>query len=123
MDQREEDNDGYDISETAMDLFILKTIQYHHWKDPTQGAVSPALSEFFRFSDPRQPALVHWARWLRIDHESDEGIDIIDLEDAEELVEAMIAHVKVPPTIAHAMRQALHDPGYGERDPDQLQLF
>jgi hypothetical protein len=80
------------------------------------------LSEFFRFCNPELPALVHWARWLRLDHESDESIDVFDLPFAEELVEAMIDHTRVDRSIARAMRRAVRD-GYGERDPDRLELF
>jgi hypothetical protein len=90
-DNAEQDTDDpRDIGEVANELFLLHMAQYMYWKDPTEGAVSPALSTFFSFCNPEVPALVHWARWLRIDHEADDGIDILSLPLAEELVEAMI---------------------------------
>jgi hypothetical protein len=82
----------------------------------------PALGEFFRFCNPTVPALVHWALWLRIDHETDEGSFAMPIDRAEKLMEAMIDVAKVLPDIARQMRLAFHE-GYGERDPDQLELF
>jgi hypothetical protein len=113
-----------DLVEGTIDLFLLYLTQYDAWTNPVKGAVSPALSEFFAWCDPEQPALVHWARWLRIDHESDDGIDIMDLPTAKILVETMITYLsEVQDIPVEAMRVALHDPSYGRRDPNQQDLF
>ena len=135
--------DRHEAEHHATALFLEYMTQYAVWDDPMQGAVSPALGEFFRFCNPTLPALVHWARWLLIKHECNpitvprlltyivdepvfvgETIDsfFIDEDRAEELVGAMIRSQKVDHHLADQMRRALHE-GYGERDPDQLELF
>jgi hypothetical protein len=107
----------------AAELFLLYITQYSYWKNPIEGAVSPALSDFFTYSNPQVPALVNWARWLRIDHESDERIDTFDPEVAEVLVEAMIAETDQDADVAAAMRRAVRGESIGARDPNQIELF
>jgi hypothetical protein len=109
--------------EIATELFLLYVTQYSCWRNPTHGAVSPALGDFFTYCNPEVPALVNWARWLRIQHESDEGIDTFDLEVAEVLVEAMIADTDQNADVAAAMRRAVRGENIGVRDPNQIELF
>jgi hypothetical protein len=108
----------------ANQSFMLYVTQYSVWSDPTEGAVTPDLSEFFHFCNPELPALVHWARWLRLgitcDHHP--GAYVIPVDWAEDLLEAMIATKVKDQTQARIMRLAFHE-GFGERDPDQLELF
>jgi hypothetical protein len=108
-------------------LFLEYAKQYRVWHDPMQGAVTPDLSEFFRFCDPELPALVHWARWLRIEHKRNKGAGhpdagTIPLERGEALLEAMIALKVNDRANARQMRLAFYE-GFGERNPDQLELI
>jgi hypothetical protein len=107
--------------EIAMYSFMRYMLGYASWMNPTHGAVSPALSEFFAWCDDQVPGLVHWARWLRIPHESDTEIYYYDPELAAVVVEAMIAEIY--PEEADLMRRAVRGEPVGERDPDQLTLF
>jgi hypothetical protein len=117
------DLDDEQLYEWATDLFELFMLQYCYWCDPTRGAVSPKLSEFFAYCAPVTGAEIHWARWLRIEHESDHGIDIIRPPMAEALVEAIVTHCRIHPSLAALMRRAVQGEPIGERDPDQLSLF
>jgi hypothetical protein len=117
------ENETQTLDEWASELFLLYITQAACWFNPTRGAVSPALGDFFSRCDPETPALVHWARWLRLEHESDEGIQIFSPEVAEALVEAMIAACVKNPKEASAMRRAVRGEPIGERDPNQLGLF
>jgi hypothetical protein len=94
---------------------------YACWANPTHGAVSLSLSEFFSWCDEEVPALVHWARWLRMPHETDAEVFCCDPDLAETLVEAMIE--RKHPQEAALMRRAVRGEPIGERDPDQLRLF
>jgi hypothetical protein len=95
-----------DLPDMAFDLWLLRITRYIVWCDPTRGAVWPALSEFFHFCDPHLPALVHWAGWLRLAHESDDRIDRIAQPLEEDLVEVMIQKDRVSDAVARAMRRA-----------------
>ena len=112
-----------DLAEVANELFFLHAAQYVSWQTPPEGAVSPALSAFFRVCHPHAPALVHWARWLRLDHGTDGGLETLSPAYAEALVEAILAQATTDPALAEAMRRAVRGEGIGERDPDQLELF
>jgi hypothetical protein len=102
---------------------LARFAQWLHADNPTEGAVSPTLGDFFRACDPQTHTIIHWARWLRLDHETDEGIVIIPSPLAEDVVEAMIVQVTTDPTIADAMRRAVRGEHIGERDPNQRDLF
>jgi hypothetical protein len=111
-------------NEIAYELFAVYVTQYASWAKPEFGAVSPALSEFFAWCDPEVPALVHWARWLRIDHEADTGIFAYDADLALVIVEAMIADMaEVHDMPVAEMRRAVRGEPIGARDPAQLGLF
>jgi hypothetical protein len=112
----------HETEQLATDSFLMYMTQHVVWSDPMQGAVSPALGLFFRFCNPELPALVHWVRWLLMRHETDKGCFFMDEDRAEELVEAMILSHRVDDHLANQMRRALYE-GYGERDPDQRELF
>jgi hypothetical protein len=101
--------------------FTLYMTEYAVWRDPMQGAVTPDLSEFFRCCNPKLPALVHWARWLRIEHQYDRGVFELPVDRAEVLLEAMIAGRGTDHGEARMMRLAFHE-GFGARDADQLEL-
>ena len=118
-----DDDEPRNTTDVANDLFLYVLAQWLHWDSPTEGAVSPTLGDFFRFCDPKVHTLVHWARWLRLDHETDEGILTIPLPLAKDVVEAMIAHVTTDHATADAMRRAVRGEHIGERDPNQLELF
>jgi hypothetical protein len=122
-DDDTDEDETQTLDEWASELFRLYITQAVCWFNPTHGAVSPALGDFFSRCDPETPPLVHWARWLRLEHESDEGIDIFAPEVAEELVEAMIAAGVKDVRVASAMRRAVRGEPIGERDPNQLRLF
>jgi hypothetical protein len=66
---------------------------------------------------------ITWISLPRLEHESDEGIQIFSPEVAEALVEAMIAACVKNPKEASAMRRAVRGEPIGERDPNQLGLF
>jgi hypothetical protein len=121
------DEDGEVTHEWAEDLaaelFLLYMAQYACWDNPTRGAVSPRLGEFFTFCHPETPAMVNWARWLRLPHETDDGGYTVDPELAEVLVEVMIVQSEVSPTEAEWMRRAVGGEPLGECDPNQLELF
>ena len=107
----------------ATESFFTYMLLYSSWANPTHGFVSPALSEFFAFCHPGAPAFVNWARWLRIDHEFDDGIGTVDPEIAEILVEATIAVEVEDAALADQIRRAVSGEALGERNPDQLDLF
>jgi hypothetical protein len=110
--------------EIAYELFAVYMTQYAAWAKPTFGAVSPTLSEFFAWCDPAVPALVHFARWLRIDHEADEGVFAYDADLALVIVEAMMADMSEVSDLPVAeMRRAVRGEPIGARDPSQLNLF
>jgi hypothetical protein len=109
--------------DVATESFFTYIMLYDSWATPTRGAVSPARSEFFAFCHPETPALVNWARWLRITHETDDGSYTVDTELAEILVEAAIAFKVEDATLADQMRRAVGGEALGERNPDQLDLF
>jgi hypothetical protein len=121
------DEDGEVIHEWAEDLatesFFTYIMLYGSWTNPTHGAVSPALSEFFGFCHRETPALVNWARWLRINHEMDDGGYTVEPEMAEILVEAAIALKVEDDRLADQMRRAVGGEPLGECDPNQLSLF
>jgi hypothetical protein len=121
------DEDGEMIHEWAEDLaiesFFTYIMLYGSWVNPTHGAVSPALSEFFAFCHPDTPALVNWARWLRITHEMDDGRYTVNPELAEILVERTIALEVTDATLADQMRRAVRGEPLGECDPNQRELF
>jgi hypothetical protein len=123
----ERDGDGEIVHEWAEDLatesFFSYIMLYGSWVNPTRGAVSPALSEFFARCHPETPALVNWARWLRTNHETDEGDSMIDPELAEILVEAAITFMVEDDQLADQMRRAVAGEPLGDRDPNQLSLF
>jgi hypothetical protein len=124
VEHREDCTCGDCAASMATQGFMLYMAQYSVWSDPTEGAVTPDLSEFFHFCDPKLPALVHWARWLRLGVKCDHHPDahVIPEDRAEELMEAMIATKVTDQTQARMMRMAFHE-GFGTRDPDQLELF
>jgi hypothetical protein len=108
----------------STESFFTYIMLYGSWANPTHGAVSPALSEFFAFCHPETPALVNWSRWLRIKHEMDDGGYVkVDPELAEILVEAAITFKVKDPILADQMRHAVAGEPLGECDPDQLELF
>jgi hypothetical protein len=110
--------------EVASELFLQYMTSYIIWTEPTVGAVSPTLSEFFAYCDEGVPAQVNWARWLRLEQASDEGLFSYQQDDIEDLVEAMIrSHTTDSPTLANLMRRAVRGEPVGERDPNQLNLF
>jgi hypothetical protein len=115
--------DKADLSDMATYTFLQYMTEYCAWEDPTEGTVSPILGDFFRWCDPAQPALVRWARWLLLPHEADDGPDIISPPLAQALAEVMIEKESVSEDLARAMRRAVRDSSYGQRDPDQLGLF
>jgi hypothetical protein len=121
------DEDGEVTHEWAEDLatesFFDYIMLYGSWADPRHGAVSPALAEFFTFCHPETPALVNWARWLHITHETDEGSYRVDPEMAEILVEAAIPLEVEDDCLADQMRRAVAGEPLGECDPNQLNLF
>ena len=73
------DDDELTMGELAMDLFKLYISQHEAWSTRESGAVSSALSAFFEACDPQQPTMLHWARWLRIEHENETGVDLISV--------------------------------------------
>jgi hypothetical protein len=107
--------------EIAALSFMEYMLGYCCWENPTHGAASPALSAFFARCDEKVPALVHWARWLRMPHESDTDVGYYDPELVGILVEAMIDEKH--PREADLMRRAVQGEPVGERDPNQLPLF
>jgi hypothetical protein len=122
---RDEDGEVAHVwaEDLATDSFFQYMLLYHFWVDPTEGAVSPAMSEFFTFCPQGAPAFVNWARWLRIDHEFDDGIGTVDPEIAEILVESTIAAEVEDATLADQMRRAVRGEALGECDPEQMDLF
>jgi hypothetical protein len=123
----ERDEDGEVTHEWAEDVatesFFGYIMLYGSWTNPTYGAVSPAMSEFFAFCHPETPALVNWARWLCLTHETDEGSYMVDPEIAEILVEAVITLKVEDPILADQMRRAVAGEPLGECDPAQIELF
>ena len=121
------DEDGEVIHEWAEDLatefFLTYILLYGSWVNPSHGAVSPALSEFFAFCHPETQALVNSARWLRMTIETDEGDYRVDPELAAMLVEAAIAVKVEDATLADQMRRAVGGESLGEYDPNQRELF
>jgi hypothetical protein len=57
----------------AAERFLLSMTQYACGENPTRGAVSPALGECFTVCNPETPAMVSWAGWLRLPHETESG--------------------------------------------------
>jgi hypothetical protein len=107
---RRKDDADMPIEETVMHLFMLHMLQYDAWCHPERGAVSPTLSAFFASCDPKELAMLHWARWLRVEHESDEGVDLLTAPAALTLVENMIKQSELPADLAAEMRLAVQDP-------------
>jgi hypothetical protein len=102
----------------AMWMFMFYMREYEAWCEPTEGAVTPDLGEFFRRCDPGLPALVHWARWLRIEHAHERRRFTLDPEQGERLLEAMITARVKDRAQARLMRRAFHD-GFGTHAPGQ----
>src|SRR5687767_5686367 len=91
-------------------LFCHGMMQYDAWCNPDHGAVSPTLAEFFASCDPESDAVLNGARRLRIEHASDDGMDLLTAPVALALVETMVEQVKLPVNVATKMRQAVQEP-------------
>ena len=117
------DVDALTMEDRAAELFELYIAHFASWEDPTRGAVGASLARFFERCDPQAPAVVHWARWLRMAHEDDEGTWTIAPAAAEALVEALIRACIRDAALANAMRRAVRGEPIGEWDPNQLSLF
>ena len=107
MDHQEEELEPAETDfDIAVDLYMQYMIQYMAWKDPREGAVSPAASAFFAASPPGESGFVGFSRWLMRPYETDHGLYLLRSERALAYVEAL--HPRDNDELA-AMRQAIVD--------------